>query len=184
MTRRMLLLIGLVALLALATNWLSRKSESRPPKSAAARHIPDYFIKGLESTVTDTTGRPSHQLRADALLHYPDDDTTELERPDITVLGNEKASRWHATAERGKVESQQHQILLVGNVRLKQYGSSKMSLQTDWLRINSEQHYAETRAPVTLQSAGTQLQGIGMKAYGDEQRLQLLSEVRGQYAAN
>lgn len=182
MTQRMLLLIALVALLAVATSWLSRKSETAPPKSAAARHLPDYFIRGLESTVTDKNGRPSHQLRADYLVHFPDNDTTELERPDVTVLGDVKGSHWHATAVHGKVEGAQQQILLRGDVKLKQYGKNELDVQTDWLRIDSHRRYADTKAPVTLKSAGTQLHGIGMKAYGDEQRLILLSAVRGKYA--
>lgn len=182
MTRRMLLLIALVTLLAIATNWLSQKSEKRPPKSTSAQHLPDYFIRGLNSTVTDKNGKPSHQLQAESLVHYPDDDVTELKHPDITVLGDEKASRWHATARQGKVEGKNNRILLQGDVNLHQSGDGELLLQTESLRIDSARHYAETDAPVTLHSAGTKLQGTGMKAYGDEQRLQLLSDVRGKYA--
>lgn len=183
MTRRMLLLFAVVALLVIGTSWLSRKSVAPSPKSAATSHQPDYFINGLDSTVTDEHGNPSYRLRAESLIHYPDNDTTELTQPDITVLGRQNEARWHATAATGKVESRQKQMLLHGNVTLKQSGSNKLELHTEWLQIDTARHYAETGAPVTLLASGTTLEGIGMRAYGDEQRLQLLSSVRGKYAA-
>jgi len=178
----MLLVFGIVALLAIATSWLSRKSEAPVSRTTAAQNLPDYFINDVDTTVTDEQGLPSHELRASSLVHYPNNDTTKLVQPDITILNTDKGSRWHASAREGEIAGQQQLIRLSGDVRLKQQGENVLELQTERLSIDNRRRYAETDAPVTLLSNGSQMHGIGMKAYGDQQRILLLSSVRGEYA--
>lgn len=182
MNRRMLLLLGFVALLVVFTSWLSRKSEAPAPQGrAAAESLPDYFMRGIDSRITDREGNISHRLTAESLFHYPENDLSELEQPDVTILGENRTS-WRATALSGRIEGDAQQLLLQGDVRLRQHGENELNLQTDWLQIDTARHYAQTDAPVTLEGPSTRVHGIGMQAYGDEQRLLLLSSVRGRYA--
>lgn len=182
MNRRMLLLLGFVALLVVFTSWLSRQGETPGPRAPeTAKHQPDYFIHGMDATVTDLNGRTSHRLIADSLFHYPDDDTSELENPDIRIFG-ERDENWFATGQQGFVAGKQGQVTLRGDVRLRQRGVEELDVETEWLLIDSERHYAETDAPVTLVSSAARVQGVGLKAFGEEQRMLILSSVRGRYA--
>ncbi|MCW8827906.1 MAG: LPS export ABC transporter periplasmic protein LptC [Gammaproteobacteria bacterium] len=177
----MLLLLTLTAVLAALTSWLSGRSKAPSPQQGeTAQQQPDYFLHGLSATVTDRQGKPSHRLLADSLFHYPQKNVTELEQPDITVFGGNN-NHWQARAEQGTLQGEGEQILLQGDVRLNQHGEQRLDLHTEWLHIDINRHYAETDAAVLLTSPAARVEGIGMQAYGKEQRLQLLSAVRGYY---
>lgn len=180
MNRRLLLLLG-IALLVIATSWLSQQ-QSEPGKiDNAGKQLPDYFIKTFNSTMTDPQGQTNQRLNATTLYHYPDNDLTTLEQPDITVT-NEDGSQWHATADSGEMYGgEERSLLLRDNVVLHKLGEDKVTLNTQWLRIESERRYAETDAPVTIDSATGRIEGIGLNLYGDEQRLVVRAAVKGQY---
>ncbi len=180
MNRRLLLLLGF-ALLVIATSWLSQQ-QREPGKSAFVdKRLPDYFIKTFSSTMTDPEGRANQRLNATTLYHYPDTDLTTLEQPDITAT-NEDGSQWHATADNGELHGGgQRTLLLRDNVVLRQLGEEKITLHTQWLRIESEKSYAETDAPVTIDSPTGHIEGTGLNLYGDEQRMIVRAAVKGQY---
>lgn len=181
MNRRLLLLLG-IALLVIATSWLSQHQQREPGKTeTAGKQLPDYFIKTFSSSMTDPEGRTNQRLNATTLYHYPDSDLSTLEQPDITV-SDKDGSEWHATAESGELHGgKQRTLLLRDNVVLRQQGNEQVTLHTQWLRIESERRYAETDAPVTIDSDGGHVEGIGMNLYGDEQRLVVRAAVKGQY---
>jgi lipopolysaccharide export system protein LptC len=180
MNRRLFLLLG-IAILVVTTSWLSQR-QGKPDKTGiAATQLPDYFIKDFSTTVTNLHGRTSQQLTATTLYHYLDSDLTTLEQPDIKVSGEGNAA-WHATADNGELSGgKQRTLLLQNNVVLRQVGDDSVTLHTKWLRIESERHYAETDAPVTIESKAGHIEGVGLNLYGDEQRLLVRSTVRGQY---
>lgn len=181
MNRRMLLLLTLTTLLVALTSWLSYRSDTPAPQQGqTVQQAPDYFLHGLVATVTDANGNISHNLSAESLLHYPDTDTTALQQPVITTFGPQR-SDWVVRAEQGEIAGQEEEIMLRGSVQLEQRGETPLQLLTDWLRIDAEHQLASTDAPVLLTSPAARVEGIGMQAYGKEQRLQLHSTVRGHY---
>lgn len=183
MSRRALLLLG-IALLVVLTSWLSQQQEQPGKSGTQSTALPDYFIKGFSSTATDEQGQISQRLNADTLTHYPDNDLTTLERPDITVINTDGAN-WNATAEYGELSGgDERKLLLRDQVVLHQQGNESLTLHTDWLRIEGEHRYAETDALITIESARGRIEGVGLNLYGKEQRLLVRSEVRGQYEAN
>jgi lipopolysaccharide export system protein LptC len=183
MNRRLLLLLG-IALLVIATTWLSRQQIEPGKTEIAGKQLPDYFIKTFNSSSTDLQGRANQRLSATTLYHYPDNDLTTFTQPDISV-SNEDSSQWHATADSGELYGgEQRSLLLQDNVVLRQRSDDPVTLHTQWLRIESERRYAETDAPVTIESAAGRIEGVGLNLYGDEQRLVVRSAVRGHYEAN
>ncbi len=183
MNRRLFLLLG-IALLVVATSWLAlRQSKPERPQVATSQQ-PDYFIKDFNSVVTDPQGQPQQQLTAISLYHYPEDDRATLEQPDIIVT-DENGGGWHATADSGELRGNvQRKLLLRDNVVLRQTGKESVTLRTEWLRVEAEHHYAETDAPVRIESPTGRIDGVGLNLYGDEERLLVRSAVRGQYEAN
>ncbi|MGM0593131.1 MAG: LPS export ABC transporter periplasmic protein LptC [Pseudomonadota bacterium] len=178
----MLILLAIAATLLLLSSWLTQREQApqSSPEASDAR-LPDYFIRGLEATVTDATGHPSHRLSAASLTHYPADDTTELEQLELTVY-TERQPHWHLIADHATGDAGQ-QLLLQGTVTLQQQRDEGMTLLTEQLLIDTERRYAESSAAVTLQGDSFRLQGIGLEAFAEPQRLRLLSQVRGDYAA-
>ena len=75
--------LALMLSLALLTFYLERmvRDEDGPP--SARRHDPDYVITNFTSTTFDRDGMPLNVLSAERMLHFPDDDSTELEAPRV-----------------------------------------------------------------------------------------------------
>lgn len=184
MNRPTLLILGLVTLLVLATTWLSQKSEQPPPIAGpGAEDVADYFIRGFEATVTANNGRPSHYLKADYLAHYAGSDVTELEQPDLTVY-RRPGEQWLVRASHGRMEGEGDEVLLRGKVLLTQRSQQQpLQLRTDKLLLYPGRHYAETDSAVDISAPSGRIKGVGMKVFGEEDRLLLLSDIRGTYDA-
>ena len=82
-----------------------------------SRHEPDYTIENFVATEMDIQGQRKHELRAAKLVHYPDDDTSELTRPYL-IQYSPGSAPVHTRADRGQVAPDGKQILMQGNVRV------------------------------------------------------------------
>ncbi len=186
MNRSTLFILALVTLLVVATTWLSRKSgQPTPTARPDAEEVTDYFIHGFEGTVTGPNGHPSHHLKADSLAHYTHSNITVLEQPDLTVY-RKPGEEWHIQSQRGQIKGDDINdvVVLEGKVILSQHSKQQpLKLRTESLRLYPERRYAETQSAVDISAPGGRIKGVGMKVFGDEGRLQLLSDIRGTYDA-
>lgn len=184
MSRRRQLLI-LIALVLVVGSWLLREPETSPVSSEAVGLAPpDYFLRGMEVIATDSQGKIRHRLLADSLLHYPDDRPSELEQPRFTLYQAD-GSRWLISAGQGRFSDDQQEILLRDAVEIEQTGVPlPILLETESLRLLPDIHYAETADVVHLYRPGSRLEGVGMELHGEEERLILLSAVRGVHDDN
>lgn len=180
MNRRTLFVALALAAVA-ATSWLSRQTErTHRATETLPGHTVDYFLSQFSAVTTDETGHPEHRLDAAYMAHFPDDDTAELTKPRITVY-RPRSDPWHVQADRGRVEAGGNLIELEGKVRLIRKGKDALELATDDMRIWPNRQYAETDAPLTVTDARGTIEAVGMRGYLGEERLELLSRVRGTY---
>lgn len=182
MNRRALLIIFLVALLVIATTWLSQKSEKPTPSAKqTAAPLADYFIRGFDGTITTVNGLPSYHLKSGSLIHFAESDIIELSQPNLTVFRPQE-EQWLVKADNGRMEGDGNQVTLRGKVLLTQQSKTQpLQLKTDELLLYPDTQYGETDYPVTISSPNGRVSGVGLKVYGKENRLLLLSEVRGHY---
>ena len=83
----------LLALLAALIFWLNQSV--RAPslgQEGDLRRAPDYMIENFSAVRMDHDGVTRHVLFAKRMLHYPDEDTTDLEQPHFQMLSNDSAS--------------------------------------------------------------------------------------------
>jgi lipopolysaccharide export system protein LptC len=81
----------LAILLALVTFWINLTVEEQGPKiDGSNRHDPDYTMNNFVTTQTEPSGKLSYVLAAAEMLHYPDDDSTVLQRPRFTHFSTNK----------------------------------------------------------------------------------------------
>ncbi len=182
MNRRAVLILSLVALLVLVTSWLSQKSETPiPTAQQAAAPVADYFIRGFDATVTAPDGLPSHHLTSSSMTHYAESGVVELTQPHLTMYRPE-GEQWLVEAEFGRMEGDGNLVTLRGKVILKQASRTQpLQVNTDELLLYPDTQYGETETPVTISAPSGHVSGVGMKVYGKENRLLLLSDVRGRY---
>lgn len=175
----------LAALLALITFWISQTVEQQGAKiDGSNRHDPDYFMNNFVTTQTDATGRLSYVLAAIKMVHFPDNDSTTLERPKITQFFVDKPYT-QIEGTKGFVSGNGKAIKLVENVKvfrqaLKDKG--EMQVLTDQLSIFPDDNLAQTDRPVIIKQApNTVIHATGMIYNNKNQTMQLLSRVQAHY---
>jgi len=177
--------VGVVLLSgAILSWWLSKGiSVSAPPAPSRARHIPDYSMGHFTLRAMDDRGRLHYRLYAERMSHYLDDDTSRLERPNMTVF-KQGAAAWNVYARHGWVSAGQKTIALSGDVviwRDPRAGHSALEIRTDELHIEPDRQYAETDRPVTIAQDVGVTHAVGMRVNLRQSRLELLADVRGRY---
>ncbi|MBE0509401.1 MAG: LPS export ABC transporter periplasmic protein LptC [Chromatiales bacterium] len=179
MNRRLRLILILLVPVLLSSWLLQKQKPATPQQAAEVRDQPDYFLRGVHAVSTNAQGQLQHRLEADSLSHFPQGDYVLLSEPRIAVHQAD-GSHWTIQANQGQLFEREQEFLLHGAVRIAQHGSSQdIRLQTESLRLLPEQQFAESSEAVVLQMPGSRLEGLGMELYGKEQRLLLLSTVRG-----
>jgi lipopolysaccharide export system protein LptC len=182
---RRLLLLALLSLLVVALAWwIYDPATDGFPRRTATPQTPDYAIDRFKATSMGMNGRAEQVLEAERLLHYPDDDSTELTAPKLTVYDGELPP-WRIDAEKGRVSGDGDTVFLEGGVEVNREAAAEtrpVQIRTTNLRVRRSDRFAETGDPIEIQSGGSWVNAVGMKVwFGEPVRVKLLSEVRGQY---
>jgi len=175
----------LAVLLALLTFWINQTVEQQGPKiDGSNRHDPDYTMHNFVTTQTDATGKLSYILAATEMLHYPDDDSTVLQRPRFTHYTLDKPYT-QIEGLRGYVSSNGEQVTLVKNVKVVRQafeGKGEMQVLTEKLVIFPKKDLVQTYAPVKItQAPKTVITGVGMIYDKKAQTVTLLNRVKVHY---
>lgn len=185
MNRKNLLIAAFALLLVLLGNWLAEQGVKQVDKALAPEPLVqrDYYLNDVTITEMDEQGLPQHRLQARQLNHFSATEQTELQQPDLQILEQNQVV-WHVVADHGTLDQLGDEVLLQGKVRLTQSGDqAPLRLTTPALRIQPKQGRADTDQPVTLVQGNNRVQAIGMRIEQQQQRLLLLSQVRGRYEA-
>jgi lipopolysaccharide export system protein LptC len=175
----------LAGLLALITFWINLAVEQQGPKiDGSNRHDPDYTMNNFVTTQTDITGKLRYVLAAVEMQHYPDDDSTVLQRPRFTQYTIDKPYT-QIEALRGYISSDGEEVELVDNVKVVRQafeGKGEMQLLTEKLVILPNQDIAKTNSPVVItQAPKTVIHGTGLIFDKKNQTVKLLSRVKVHY---
>jgi lipopolysaccharide export system protein LptC len=82
----------LIALLAALTFWLDRKVQPAAGlPDGNSRHDPDFMIEGFSAVKMNPDGTRRYALSARRLMHYPDDNSTQLDTPRLVYFDYERA---------------------------------------------------------------------------------------------
>lgn len=176
-------LLPLLGLLA-AVYWLNQQAQPRPIKTDNnTRHDPDAIVENFSATKMNDLGVPSFIMSAKMMLHYPDDDSTVLEEPHISMLSAEHPAI-HATARQGTISSNGDEILLRDDVEVLREASAQqnqLALNTEYLRIVPDQNLTDTDRAVTITDPHSTVHAIGLEMNSKTRILKLLSDVRSEY---
>lgn len=169
-----LVLAGLLALLAFWLNQLTRQPVLED--NAGFEHEPDTIVENFNALAFDNDGQPIHALQAKRLVHYMDDDTTELQVPHFSILDKDEAVRTEARARRGMVSSNGQHVHFLGEVHLvrREEGRQAITLETEYLWITPDAGIMQTDKPVTLKQ-GRALIKAGQLMLNEQQKELTLS---------
>lgn len=174
----------LVALLAALSYWLENTVQApTPPRDGSARHDPDYIVDGLVAARMGPDGLRLHQLEAERMVHYPDDDSTHLDKPRLLQYDGDRLAM-SITATDAQVSSEGKTVDFNGDVRAVRLATpqhSELVLTTDHLHVVPDEDFATTERPVRIVDANTQVTAVGLELNNKTQVMKLMSNVRGIY---
>jgi lipopolysaccharide export system protein LptC len=179
-----LLPLLLVLFLAGLTLWL-RIAVDTPTggDSGRHRHDPDAIVEGFTVTRLNERGTTQYSLTANRMIHYADDDTTELTAPQLVRRGDGPPIT--ITSERGNLTHNSEEAFFHDNVLVVREATpeqQELRLRTSYLHLLAEQGIARTPLPVTITEGRSVLSGVGMEFNKESRRFALLSHVRGNFA--
>lgn len=178
--------LALMLLLAALTLWLQYAvQQTGGGNSGAKRHEPDAIVENFTVHRLSEGGKPEYTLSAPKMMHYPDDDSSEVLNPRIVNLAAD-GGNVTASANRGTVTKDGEEAFLYGDVlvvRDATPGREELRARTEFLHVLAEKHIAETDRPVTVTEGHSLLTGVGMTLNKDTHEVVLQSRVRGTYDA-
>lgn len=177
--------LALLIFLALLTFWINRAVQPPVPKlDGSSRHDPDYIMSNFVTTQTDVNGDLRYKLAAVEMRHFPDDDTTELQRPRYTQFAIGKPYT-EVQGLRGFVSSDGEEVRLVDNVKVTRQAfadKGEMTVETDYLNIRPNEDLVTTDRPVIIRQAPkTVIYATGMVYEKNLKTVTLLHKVRAHY---
>lgn len=173
-----------LALLAGLTSWLDQKVQPPPvPRDGSARHDPDVVVESFSAVMLYPDGTRRHALNGRRMVHYPDDDSTQVEDPEFFHYAP-PAAPVHATAERALVSREGDNVYFTGRVRIDRAAFADepaLGLATDFLHIIPDRDLARTDKPVALTRGTLTARAVGMEFDNRARTLKLLSNVKVHY---
>jgi lipopolysaccharide export system protein LptC len=175
--------LALMFALAMLTFYLERTVREEEPHAALRRHDPDYLVSNFTTTTYDRNGAVESILSATKMIHYPDDDATELLAPRV-VQSKPSEPRMTVRAERGALSRDGEEIFLYDDVRLVREADDKRPearVTTSFLHVVRDRSLARTDREVLIEEDHRSLAGRGMEYNYESGELLLRSEVRGHF---
>jgi lipopolysaccharide export system protein LptC len=175
--------LALMLSLALITFYLERAVRDEEPHPSLRRHDPDYLVTNFTTTTYNSGGQAETTLSAAKMVHYPDDDSTDLEAPRV-VQAKPDEPRFTVRAERGALSREGDEIFLYDNVVLVREALGERPearMTTSFLHIVRDRSLVRTDREVEFVEGGRTLAGRGMEYNNESRQLLLLAEVRGRF---
>lgn len=142
----------------------------------------DYAMSDFTLTVIDETGKPTRIIKGERMIHYPDDDSTQIYAP-ISEFIEPGKDRWQIISDMAETAGKRETIELYGNVIISNIDEPGTELRTEQLTINTVDDTAYTDQAVSIKSAYGETDSIGLHAAMEDKMINLHSRVRGQYNA-
>jgi len=176
----LVLMLGLAGL----TFWLERTvREDEGLHPSLRRHDPDYVVDNLLNTRFNAQGLVESTLAAVKMLHYPDDDSTDLVAPRM-VQTKPSEPRVTVTADRGALSQDGEEVFLYGNVlvvREAKPDRSEARMRTSFLQVARGGSVITTDRDIVITEEARVLSGRGMEYHNDTGEMFLRARVRGRF---
>jgi len=180
--------VGMLTVLASMTGFLAQKAarEHRPVTQASHPERPDWFIEGFNLIRLGLTEKITWQITAQRMQHRPQDDAVELVQPVLVRLEPGRPTlviraQEAKTLEMGDLTHLRGQVVLT---RAADRDGPALKIETEQLDILANQDLGRAEGPVRIERGGSNLTGIGLEFDNAARRLQLHSEVRGQWVSS
>ncbi|TIH07593.1 LPS export ABC transporter periplasmic protein LptC [Pseudomonas leptonychotis] len=181
-----IVLFACVALLVAALGYWNLNPDSFGSQSHAAEtdNAIDFYATNTYTVQYQPDGKLHYELTADKVEHIKASDITLMTEPNMNLFRGTELP-WKIRSERGEVSPGGTEVELIEQVRVERTDAKGRPtiLTTSRLTVFPEKEYAQTQQAVRIDAANGVTTAKGMKAYMNDGRMLLLSNVRGQHEA-
>lgn len=171
-----LLPLVILGLLAAFTLWLEQTTRGEAAATTSSpRHDPDFWASQFSLRQYDIQGAIQHTLSAERMVHYPDDDTTEISEPRLSYFFEQQAAA--ITSRNAWMDKKGEHVRLEGDVHLTSTAPNRapMEVQTSILYVTPDDEFARTDAPVTITRGKSVIHGTQGMELSNKTRVVVLN---------
>ena len=183
---RKLVFFGVLVLLFGAVGYWNINPESfmDQPVSSVDENVIDYYAVNTHTHQYLPDGGLQYEMTADKVEHIKATDVTLLTTPDLQMYRGTEFP-WHVQSKQGEVSPGGEQVELIDSVRVARTDEKQRTtiITSSRMTVFPQKQYAQTDQDVRIDAEGGVTTAKGMKAYLKDSRMDLLSNVRGQYEA-
>lgn len=170
-----------LTLLAGVSVWLDRVTQQEPvAKTDKTRHEADFSADKITLHRFDPTGKVQYILVADSMVHYADDESSELKNPRLNYLNRPEPvwveSRFATVDKDGSTVVLTDQVLVR---RTAHAGKPESTLRTEQMTVWPEDEKMRADKPVTLTQGQTVINAERMESDNIIGEVRLQGQVRG-----
>ena len=170
-----------LTLLAGVSVWLDRVTQQGPvAKTDTSRHEADFTADKITLHRFDPTGKVQYILVADSMVHYADDESSELKNPRLNYLNRPEPvwveSRFATVNKDGSTVVLTDQVLVR---RTAHAGKPESTLRTEQMTVWPEDEKMRADKPVTLTQGKTVINAERMESDNIIGEVRLQGQVRG-----
>ena len=176
----------LMGLLALGSWWLVKSTPvpegARPP--APVRHEPDYTMHTFSVQRFTPEGRLRAQIEGDALRHYPDTDTMEIEHPRVEGFSPD-GGLTRASAQRALANGDASEVQLIGDARVTRNATPTdegLSFRGEFLHAFLKTEQLRSHLPVTVTRGATVIRADSFSYDNLDRTVAMKGHVRASFA--
>ncbi|MFI8745367.1 LPS export ABC transporter periplasmic protein LptC [Pseudomonas sp. NPDC077186] len=177
------LIFALIAALVAALGyWNIAPNGDRQAQSAGSDNAVDFYVLGARTVQFQDDGKLHYRMTADKLEHIKSTDITLVDTPKLDLYrGNELP--WKVTSQRAEVSPGGVEVELIDKVRIARTDAKGRPtiITSSRMTVIPDKEYAQTQQAVRIVAANGVTTAQGMKAYLNDGRMLLLSNVRGQH---
>jgi len=181
LTNRTILVIGLILVIAIATNWFIEITEQQPPPATMARNDPDLYMVNAEMTQFNEKGEMEQQISAQRMTHFPLTDVTTLKAPNLKLYSAPEEAPWDIVALNGRMLPKallRDEIVELWDRVLavrQQPDGDYINIRTESLTVHPKKDLAETSDKVLIDNPSGNTSAGGMKAWFQPGRFEFFS---------
>lgn len=170
-----------VALIALGL-WDSGPASIETTATASASDNLSFYASNAHIRQFQADGKLKYDLVAPQFEHFKESDTGYVTTPELKLYQG-ATTPWNITSLRAEISPGGDEVELIEQVRLAKIDSKQRAtiLTTERLTVFPDKEFAQTQQAVRIEAAQGVTTAVGMKAYLNEGRMLLLSNVRGQH---
>jgi lipopolysaccharide export system protein LptC len=176
--------VPIVMLLAAIGYWNIRPQSflQQSPNAHSPQSDVDFFALNSRTRQFLPDGKLRYDLVSEKFEHLASTDVSLLTHPDLHLYRG-IGPPWRVRSERGEVSPNGTEVELIEQVRIERIDAKgkPIILTSSRMTVWPDKNYAQTQQPVKIEAANGVTTATGMKAYMDEGRMHLLSNVRGQH---